>query len=60
VRLDGGTREHFLGVLSREFPHLSEGYARLFSGGSRVPQDYAASVQQQVSVAIASATQGQT
>ena len=55
VRLDAGTREHFLGVLSREFPHLSDGYARLFSDGSRVPRDYAASVQETVRNAMAMA-----
>jgi DNA repair photolyase len=55
VRLDSGTREHFLGVLAHEFPHLSEGYARLFSGGSRVPRDYAASVHETVRNAMAMA-----
>jgi DNA repair photolyase len=55
VRLDAGTREHFLGVLAREFPHLAEGYDRLFSGGSRVPRDYAASVQETVRNAMAMA-----
>jgi DNA repair photolyase len=52
VRLDAGTREHFLGVLSREFPHLADGYDRLFSGGSRVPRDYATAVQSAVRNAI--------
>lgn len=56
VRLDPGTREHFLDVLSREFPHLSDGYARLFSGGNRVPRDYALSVQETVRNAVAMAS----
>jgi DNA repair photolyase len=46
VRLDAGTREHFLAVLAKEYPHLSEGYARLFANGSkRVPTEYSAAVQ---------------
>ncbi len=49
VRLDAGTREHFLRVLAAEYPHLSEGYERLFAGGARqVPKDYAHAVQQTV------------
>jgi DNA repair photolyase len=49
VRLDAGTREHFLKVLSVEYPHLSEGYERLFANGARqVPKDYAKAVQQTV------------
>ena len=49
VRLDAGTREHFLRVLATEYPHLSEGYERLFGGGARqVPKAYAQAVQQTV------------
>jgi DNA repair photolyase len=49
VRLDSGTREHFLRVLATEYPHLSEGYERLFGGGARqVPKAYAQAVQQTV------------
>jgi DNA repair photolyase len=49
VRLDDGTRQHFLRVLSAEYPHLSEGYERLFAnGGTRVPKEYAAAVEQRV------------
>lgn len=28
--LKGGTKDHFLGFLGREFPHLVEGYSRLY------------------------------
>ena len=56
VRLDQGTREHFLRVLSAEYPHLSEGYERLFAHGARqVPADYAAAVRQTVREAMAMA-----
>jgi DNA repair photolyase len=45
LRLDGGTREHFLRVLAAEYPDLSEGYGRLFADGARqVPRDYARAV----------------
>jgi DNA repair photolyase len=30
--LKGGTRDHFLGFLAHEFPHLVEGYGRLYAG----------------------------
>ena len=32
MHLEGGTREHFLRFLSREYPHLVEGYGRLYAG----------------------------
>ena len=32
MHLEGGTREHFLGFLRREYPHLVEGYGRLYAG----------------------------
>lgn len=49
LRLEGGTRDHFLNVLGREYPHLSEGYERLYANGARtVPADYAAAVKQSV------------
>jgi len=45
LRLDAGTREHFLKVLATEYPRLVDGYERLFAGGSRtVPRDYAEAV----------------
>ena len=30
--LKGGTRDHFMGFLQKEFPHLVEGYERLYPG----------------------------
>jgi DNA repair photolyase len=30
--LKGGTRDHFMGFLAREFPHMVEGYGRLYAG----------------------------
>lgn len=45
LRLDAGTREHFLRVLAAEYPELSGGYERLFADGARrVPRDYAHAV----------------
>jgi DNA repair photolyase len=56
VRLDAGTREHFLRVLDTEYPHLSDGYHRLFADGARqVPRAYARAVQQTVRDAMAMA-----
>ncbi len=56
VRLDAGTREHFLRVLAAEYPHLSDGYERLFvNGGRQVPRAYAHAVQQTVREAMAMA-----
>lgn len=53
VRLDAGTREHFLRVLAAEYPTLSDGYERLFTNGGRaVPQAYARAVQQTVREAM--------
>ena len=45
LRLEGGTRDHFLGFLAAEYPHLLEGYERLFAGAAaRVLKDYANAV----------------
>ena len=53
VRLDDGTREHFLKVLAEEYPHLSDGYERLFGkGGRQVPKAYAAAVRETVDEAM--------
>jgi DNA repair photolyase len=41
--LKGGTKEHFMGFLAREFPHMVAGYDRLYSGAYARP-DYAKSV----------------
>ena len=32
LHLEGGTRTHFMRVLAREYPHLVDGYERLFTG----------------------------
>ena len=41
--LKGGTKEHFMGFLAREFPHMVAGYDRLYAGAYAKP-DYAKSV----------------
>jgi DNA repair photolyase len=41
--LKGGTKDHFLGFLAREFPHLVEGYSRLYAG-AYAPADYISAV----------------
>jgi DNA repair photolyase len=35
--LKGGTRDHFMGFLAREFPQLVEGYGRLYAGAYAAP-----------------------
>jgi DNA repair photolyase len=30
--LKGGTRDHFMGFLAKEFPHMVEGYSRVYAG----------------------------
>jgi DNA repair photolyase len=30
--LKGGTKDHFMGFLAREFPHMVDGYGRLYAG----------------------------
>ena len=37
MHLEGGTREHFLGFLRREYPHLVERYGRLYAGKHASP-----------------------
>lgn len=41
--LKGGTKDHFMGFLAREFPHMVEGYGRLYAG-AYAPKPYVASV----------------
>ena len=41
--LKGGTRDHFMGFLEKEFPHMVEGYNRLYAGAYAKPE-YVASV----------------
>ena len=45
LHLESGTREHFLKFLAREYPHLVDGYERLYAGGAkRAPRGYAEAV----------------
>ena len=39
ARLDPGVREHFFAFLEREYPHLVEGYRRLYVG-NQPPKAY--------------------
>ena len=41
--LKGGTKDHFMGFLAREYPHLVDGYERLYAGAYAKP-DYVAAV----------------
>ena len=43
LHLKGGTKDHFMGFLRQEFPHLVEGYERLYPG-AYAPADYAQTV----------------
>jgi len=50
LHLEGGTRDHFFEFLGREYPHLVDGYQRLYANGAkRVPRDYAKAVSSKVS-----------
>jgi DNA repair photolyase len=52
LHLEGGTRDHFLAFLAREYPHLVDGYARLYANGAkRVPHAYTRAVQDAVAEA---------
>jgi len=35
--LKGGTKDHFMGFLAREFPHMVAGYGRLYAGAYAAP-----------------------
>lgn len=35
--LKGGTKDHFMDFLAREFPHMVEGYGRLYAGAYATP-----------------------
>jgi DNA repair photolyase len=49
LRLEGGTREHFLAFLAREYPELSESYGELYAGERTQAQpEYAAAVRSTV------------
>jgi hypothetical protein len=41
--LKDGTKDHFMGFLRKEFPHLVEGYERLYPG-SYAPAEYVQTV----------------
>ena len=41
--LKGGTKDHFMEFLAREFPHLVDKYERLYAG-AYAPPDYASTV----------------
>ena len=45
--LEGGTRDHFMKFLGQEFPHLIDGYQRLYAG-KYAPKAYRAEVRQVV------------
>jgi DNA repair photolyase len=45
LHLEGGTRDHFMKYLAKDFPSLVPGYERLFPhGAKRVPKTYSAAV----------------
>ena len=43
LHLKGGTKDHFMRFLEHEYPHLVEGYERLYPG-AYAPKDYVAAV----------------
>jgi DNA repair photolyase len=45
--LKGGTREHFLGFIAAEFPHMLDGFQRLYRG-AYAPSGYIASIRAMV------------
>jgi DNA repair photolyase len=45
--LKGGTRDHFMGFLAREYPQLVEGYNRLYAG-AYAPPDYVKAVRSMI------------
>ena len=46
--LKGGTKDHFMGFLKQEFPHMVEGYGRLYAGAYAKP-DYVNGVRAMIS-----------
>ena len=49
LHLEGGTRDHFMKYLAKDFPSLVAGYERLFAhGAKRVPNTYSAAVHETV------------
>ena len=49
MHLDGGTRDHFMAMLAREYPEMSGKYQRLYAS-KYVPKDYDRRVQEVVSL----------
>jgi DNA repair photolyase len=49
MHLTGGTRDHFMALLAREFPHLVDRYEHLYAG-KYAPKDYTKQVDEVVSV----------
>jgi hypothetical protein len=45
--LKGGTRDHFMEFIAREFPHMAEGFERLYAGAYAPPR-YITAVRQMV------------
>ncbi len=49
MHMQGGTRDHFMGLLTREYPHLVERYEQLYAG-KYVHKDYDRRVQEVVAL----------
>ena len=49
MHLEGGTRDHFMSLLNREYPQMVEKYRQLYAG-KYVPKDYDKRVQEVVSL----------
>src|SRR5688572_17792720 len=47
--LKGGTKDHFMGFLAKEFPHMVDGYNRLYAGAYAKP-DYITQVRGMIGV----------
>lgn len=47
LHLKGGTKDHFMGFLEKEFPHMVEGYQRLYPR-AYAPPAYATAVRQMI------------
>jgi len=49
LRLAPGVKEHFMGILAREFPRLEPSYYRLYAGSANLPTGYQLRIESQVS-----------
>jgi hypothetical protein len=47
--LKGGTKDHFMGFIAKEFPHMVEGFQRLYAG-AYAPSGYITAVRQLIGV----------